>query len=100
MSGFKEVLLQDQRLVILRVLSKAPGRAANESVIGSQLDIIGHRVSRDLVSGIIDRLAEAGLVGVEALTADIRVATLTGRGQDVAEGRVEHTGVKRPRAGE
>lgn len=98
MSGLQKALLEDQRLVILRMLNEAPDRAANESVIQSSLDIWGHRLSRDVISGIVDWLAEAGLVRVEAVSADIRVATLTGRGQDVAEGRSKYTGVKRPRA--
>ena len=56
----------------------------------------GHNVSRDVVRGQIDWLAEQQLVTVENLRG-FYVVTLTSRGQDVAEGRARVAGVKRPR---
>ncbi|MIE72850.1 ArsR family transcriptional regulator, partial [Salmonella enterica subsp. diarizonae] len=70
---------------------------ANESILQDCLDAYGHNVSRDVVRGQIDWLAEQNLVTVENLSG-FYVVTITGRGQDVAEGRAKVSGVKRPRA--
>lgn len=90
-----EILKEDQRLVLLRSLEECGGDA-NESVLQTCLDTYGHRVSRDVVRSHIAWLEEQGL----CVTKDIAgclVATITGRGLDVAEGRSTVPGVKRPR---
>lgn len=91
-----DILTEDRRLVILRSLIDCNGEA-NESILQDCLDAYGHNVSRDLVRGLIDWLTEQGLVTVECLSG-FYVVTLTGRGEDVAEGRARVSGVKRPRA--
>lgn len=91
----KDLLDADQRLVILRSLVDAGGEA-NESILQDCLDVFGHRVSRDQVRTHITWLAEQGLVVVENI-GSYMVANLTGRGQDVAEGRSTVPGVKKPR---
>lgn len=91
-----DILTEDRRLVILRSLMDC-NNEANESILQDCLDPYGHNVSRDLVRGLIDWLAEQGLVTVENLSG-FYVVTITGRGQDVAEGRAKVSGVKRPRA--
>lgn len=91
-----DILTEDRRLVILRSLLDC-NNEANESILQDCLDAYGHNVSRDLVRGLIDWLAEQSLVSVENLSG-FYVVTITGRGQDVAEGRVKVSGVKRPRA--
>ncbi|WPM85244.1 ArsR family transcriptional regulator [Apirhabdus apintestini] len=91
-----DILTEDRRLVILRSLLDC-NNEANESILQDCLDAYGHNVSRDLVRGLIDWLAEQGLVTVESLSG-FYVVTITGRGQDVAEGRAKVSGVKRPRA--
>ncbi|EAP4905470.1 ArsR family transcriptional regulator [Salmonella enterica] len=91
-----DILTEDRRLVILRSLLDC-NNEANESIIQDCLDAYGHNVSRDVVRGQIDWLAEQNLVTVENLSG-FYVVTLTGRGQDVAEGRAKVSGVKRPRA--
>ncbi|QHM71657.1 ArsR family transcriptional regulator [Mixta intestinalis] len=91
-----DILTEDRRLVILRSLMDC-NNEANESILQDCLDAYGHNVSRDLVRGLIDWLAEQGLVTVENLSG-FYVVTITGRGQDVAEGRAKVSGVKRPRA--
>lgn len=97
--SFETHIREDRRLVILRLLSEAAGRSANASMIDAALDTFGHRVSRDVIEGDLAWLDEAGLLRLEAV-GSVKVATLTGRGQDVAEGTASHPGVKRPRAGE
>ncbi|MEA1062266.1 ArsR family transcriptional regulator [Erwinia sp. HR93] len=91
-----DILTEDRRLVILRSLLDC-NNEANESILQDCLDAYGHNISRDLVRGLIDWLAEQGLVTVESLSG-FYVVTITGRGQDVAEGRAKVSGVKRPRA--
>lgn len=91
-----DILTEDRRLVILRSLLDC-NNEANESILQDCLDAYGHNVSRDVVRGLIDWLAEQNLVTVENLRG-FYVVTITGRGQDVAEGRSKVSGVKRPRA--
>ncbi|APW08171.1 VpaChn25_0724 family phage protein [Salmonella enterica] len=91
-----DILTEDRRLVILRSLLDC-NNEANESILQDCLDAYGHNVSRDVVRGQIDWLAEQNLVTVENLSG-FYVVTITGRGQDVAEGRAKVSGVKRPRA--
>lgn len=91
-----DILNEDRRLVILRSLLDC-NNEANESILQDCLDAYGHNVSRDVVRGQIDWLAEQNLVTVENLSG-FYVVTITGRGQDVAEGRAKISGVKRPRA--
>jgi len=91
----KDLLDADQRLVILRSLVDAGGEA-NESILQDCLDVYGHRVSRDQVRTHISWLSEQGLVEIETV-GTYMVANLTGRGQDVSEGRASVPGVKKPR---
>ena len=95
--SFKELLMQDQRLVILRSLHEMHGYEANESIIDSCLDAYGHNISRDAVRTHLFWLQENGLVSLREV-ASCQVARLTGRGEDVATGQAVVPGVKRPRA--
>ena len=95
--SYQTIVHGDQRLVILRVLLEMPGYQANESVLQTVLNEFGHNISRDLVLSHLSFLQEQGLVSLEAMSG-IQVATLLGRGEDVASGRASVTGVKRPRA--
>ena len=95
MSGYEAHVEQDRRLVVLRLLAKAPGYSSNDSILHGGLDTVGHRVSRDQVRTDLSWLAEQGLVKVEDLKG-VCVARLTERGNDVAAGRVTVPGVKHP----
>lgn len=95
--SFKELLTEDQRLVILRSLHEMHGYEANESIIGSCLDAYGHKISRDVVRTHLFWLQEQGLVSLRDV-GDCQIARLTGRGEDVATGQAVVPGVKRPRA--
>ncbi|HGO5302399.1 TPA: winged-helix domain-containing protein [Vibrio harveyi] len=94
--AFKELLQEDQRLVILRSLNEMDGYEANESIIDSCLDAYGHNISRDAVRTHIAWLEEQGLVKVREVTG-CKIAQLTQRGEDVATGQARVPGVKRPR---
>jgi len=99
MNGFAQLLSEDRRLLILRILDRAPGSEANHYILREALDTMGHNVSRDAVRGELSWLAEQGLVTVEELEG-MAVARLTGRGHDVAQGRAVVPGVKKPVPGE
>lgn len=95
--SFKELLQEDQRLVILRSLHEMAGYEANESIIDSCLDAYGHKISRDMVRNHLAWLDEQGLITLRDV-GGCQVARLTGRGEDVATGQAQVPGVKRPRA--
>lgn len=92
----KQLLTQDQRLVILRSLADV-GYDANESILDDCLSLYGYNISRDLVRNHLNWLEEQGLVQIERLTDGFMVAKITQRGLDVANGEAVVEGVKRPR---
>jgi Fe2+ or Zn2+ uptake regulation protein len=94
---FADLLAQDRRLVILRFLAEDQDRTLNTSILQDALDQVGHGCSRDCVETECAWLAEQGLVTRQQV-GPVTVVTLTGRGQDVAEGKASNPGVKRPRA--
>lgn len=94
--SFKQYMTEDRRLVILRLLKDCGGYAANESVIETALEGMGHIVSRDTVRSDLSWLSEQELTTLETVGTRIFVATLTKRGEDVALGHATHPGVKRP----
>lgn len=93
--SFAELLTEDRRLSLLRLLAEAPGASANTYVLATGLRAMGHSCSGDQVESDAAWLAEQGLVTVERLGA-VRVVGLTPRGDDVAYGRAMVPGVKRP----
>lgn len=94
---YEDFLRQDMRLVVLRLLSEFPGFRSNSSILLSALEKLGHVVSCDQVKTELRWLQEQGLISVEDI-GPVLVAELTGRGEDVANGRARVDGVKRPRA--
>jgi hypothetical protein len=99
MSGldFREHLAGHVRLAVLRVLEEAPGYQANSAILLSAIEMLGLRTTRDGLETELAWLAEQGLVALERLLAErLTVATLTGRGLDVALGRALVPGVARP----
>jgi len=96
--NFAQLLAEDRRLVLLRLLSAAPQYALNAFVLRPGLEAVGHAVSADQLATELAWLAEQGLVELEAVV-NVTVASLTARGADVAAGRVVTPGVKRPEPG-
>lgn len=95
--NYADYVLQDQRLVMLRLLDEMPSYTSNSSVINRGLFSIGHTMSCDKVKTELRWLEEQGLV--EITTAEtVLVTKLTERGQDVAHGRAVVDGVHKPRA--
>jgi len=88
-------LVEDRRLVILRLLTEAPGYSTNESILHAALEDWGHLASRDQVRGDLLYLEEQGCLSTED-ESGILVATASQRGLDAADGRSRIPGVKRP----
>ena len=96
--NYQEHLAADRRLCILRLLKESEG-SANESVLHSGLEALGHRrQAREVIRADIRHLIGQGLI-VDEWAGHIQVCTITKRGVDVAEGRVVVEGVKKPSIG-
>lgn len=95
---YADIVTEDQRLAILRLLEQDPDYAHNEYVIARLLAAVGHTVSGDRVRTQLSWLAEQGLVQLTD-AAGVMVAKLTSRGEDTALGRTRVPGVARPRPG-
>ncbi|MDY0035437.1 MAG: ArsR family transcriptional regulator [Zoogloea oleivorans] len=95
--SYSDLLVQDARLVILRVINEMPSQRANSSVLCSILDEkFGHTLSRVEVKEQLRWLEERELVEIEEAGA-VLLATLREKGELVVRGRVTVEGVKRPR---
>ena len=95
MRSFAQLMGEDRRLAILRVLQVSPRYEANDELIAAVLGDFGHCAPRDQVRTDIEWLKEQGLVGVESVE-QYRVATLTNRGLETVTGTVVTPGVRRP----
>ncbi len=93
---FADYLRQDQRLLVLRILSELPQYRSNSSVMATLLGEYGHHPSRDQVKTELVWLGEQNLIKVEDI-GSVLVVTLTERGADVAAGRASVPGVSKPR---
>jgi hypothetical protein len=96
--SYAKLVEEDRKLAILRLLSESNDYKANEYLLQSALDGVGHAVSGDRLRADLAWLADSGLLEIE-LVAGVQVPKLSARGLDVAQGRVHHPGVKRPRPG-
>lgn len=85
------------RRAILTVLHEFGGEH-NHSEIAAVMNELGHRVSRRDIVDHLKFLAEADLVAIEPLEM-FTVATITGDGVDLVEGKLTVEGVSRFKAG-
>lgn len=98
MNDFKTHLAMDRRLCILRLLTETGG-TANDSVLHTALEALGHRKQpRSVIHDDIRFLINSGLV-VDEWLRTVQVVTITARGVNVAEGRETVEGVKKPSLG-
>ena len=93
--SFDQLVAEDRRLEILRLLAGDPGYSHNDGVIQSALKAMGHAVSRDQLLVDLAWLKDAGLVKTENV-GPVAVARLTRRGLDIAHGDAVVPGIKRP----
>lgn len=94
--NFADVRTEDRRLSILLVLESSPRYEANAHLVREMIErYYGHSASLDTVRADLAWLAEQGLAQVEELQG-LPLARASGRGIDVALGRANCPGVKRP----
>ncbi|GGG30886.1 hypothetical protein GCM10010964_18520 [Caldovatus sediminis] len=99
--SFADLLAEDRRLVILRALAEDHDFSLNDGTLKRVLAHFGHGVSRSMVRGDLQWLADQRLLRLERIGGgggELWVATLTEDGADVARGR-PHPGVARPAPG-
>jgi hypothetical protein len=96
MTTYAEEIAAARRLAILLALYFQPGYTLNRAALRHQVERTGYVTSVDLLSSECAWLNEIGLV--EPLELD--VVRLTTRGEDVALGRSQTPGVRRPSPGE
>ena len=95
--SYADEVQKARRLAILLALYFSPGYTASLPMLRARIDAVGYVASLDLVQTETAWLAEQGLV---CLLADDAGARLTARGEDIALGRSQSPGVRRPSPGE
>ncbi len=93
--SFEKLVQEDMRLVVLQVLGEDADYSHNEHVLREALRAVGHSVSQDKLHTELAWLAEQGFISL-ADTVGVKVAKLSARGLDVANGATVVPGVKRP----
>lgn len=96
---FADRLREARRLALLRLMAAAPSYAASDSLLYQALPEQGVPASLDAVRGDLAWLAEQGLATVDS-AGEVRLATVTARGIDVANGLALVPGVARPGPGQ
>jgi len=94
--SYAEEISASRRLAILLTLYFAPGYTLNRAALRNQVERTGYVTSADKMASEIAWLNEMALV--EPLELD--AVRLTARGEDVALGRSQTPGVRRPSPGE
>mgnify|MGYP000864927451 FL=1 len=92
---FQRRRIEDRRLVILRYLDEEPDGRMSVSLMMDGLELMTHRVPRATVMEDAGYLEGLGLLRVEYV-GSVPMLRITGRGTDVAQGRANAPGVKRP----
>ena len=99
MSTYAEEIAAARRLTILLALSFAPGYTLNRAALRIFVERTGYITGADLLASEIAWLAEMGLIEEVGAIHESPVR-LTARGEDVALGRSQTPGVRRPSPGE
>lgn len=98
MKTYAELQTEDRRLVVLRLLLQSAEYRANTYLLHQALPSFSHSIGMGRLVEDLAWLQERGLLEIEEV-GGVGLATLTQRGADVAEGREQEAGVKRPRPG-
>ena len=96
MTEFAQLVREDRRLVLLKLLQQSEGYQANQYLLHMAMPGQGHTCSIDQVRADLAWLAEQGLI-TKSEVGGLMVAKLTNRGDDIASARASVPGVKRPR---
>lgn len=95
MAKFQEHFDKNLRLNLLQILAGAPNYAANLRVLNVAVVSLGFQISQDKINSEIDWLREQSFVVVDD-NSGVRVAKITQRGLDVANGLSTNSGVEAP----
>lgn len=79
--SFRQHQIEDLRLVILRILTEAPGLRANASIIQTAAYQLGHSVTREQVVQQMDYLASLDAIETEDV-GPVKVAALRAAGEN------------------
>lgn len=96
MSTLINLVVADRRLAMLRLLEDSAGYSAGAPMLQLALSGMGHAAALDTINADLAWLRDAGLVNLDQV-GGIYIATLSGRGMDVAGGLTQVPGVARPR---
>jgi len=94
--SYAEEIAAARRLAILLALYFAPGYTLNRAALRAQVERTGYITGADKFNAEIAWLAEMELVE----SPEFDVVILTARGEDIALGRSQTPGVRRPSPGE
>ena len=92
----KDIFAPNQRMIMLQVMKGDNDYSLNNGILQKVLIEFGHGVSLDKTDQEIDWLKEQGLITVEDLNDHLKVAKLTRKGLDIANGHDQIEGVERP----
>lgn len=98
MKPYRQFVMEDLRLMLLRILADLPSYQANTSVLHTLLEHRGHDLTLDALRTQVAWLHEQGLVDAEPIDGveGMLLVRLVERGGDVAQGRAVVPGVKKP----
>lgn len=92
---YQEMLNEQRRHRLLRILNDSAGYDSNEVLLKNMLNNMGITTGRDRLRTELAWLEEQGLVRLRQVE-DLYIAEITAAGADVAEGVITLPGVKRP----
>lgn len=87
----------DFRRQILNLLNADTDASINDSILKSELAVLGYPIATDRLKQQLYWLQAQGLVAVESLISGILLITLTDKGEDVACNRSKIEGIARGR---
>lgn len=100
MKTYPEILAEDRRSAMLKLLVESGG-SANERILYTALESLGHRlVTEENVRADLRFLEKAGAIRIEYFQERIAVAHILIRGTEIAAGKTIVEGIKRPTIGE
>lgn len=93
---FEQIREEHRALAVLSILHRSGyAGAANSHVLSDYLDAIGLGAVPEEITACLERLERQSLVKLLSVE-DVRVITLTQRGEEVATGKREVEGVRSP----
>lgn len=102
MAQFKDLVAELRRTAILRILFNAPAKTCNSDILKMVLNERGIVTSGEDLNSDIDFLFENRCIEhkYNSDAWELKIVTLTEKGEDVALDRQTVSGVRRPRRGD